>query len=150
MSKFLCKDAGVYKIKKLSIDKSSPGKSSKSSNTGNIGKNIKRFVDAHANGISKGFIGMKKDEEYQLDRKGVPFHTVLQELQNTKIKKKTQHYIWYIFLQPLYKGNRVSTTSMYFNVDEEEVELFLLNDQLRNNLELALSTLEKKDLIPNN
>ena len=128
MSKFVCKDVGVYKIKKLSIDKSSPGKLSKASNTG---KNIERFLDAHANGISKGFIGIKKDEEYQLDRNGVPFHTVLQELENTKIKQKTKHYIWYIFPQPPYKGYRVSITSRYFNIDEEEVELFLRNDQLK-------------------
>ena len=142
MSYFTCQDAGVYKIKKSSTEKSSPSKASKASKASNTGKNIERFVDAHANGIRNGRIGINK--AYKLDRNGVPFHTVLQELQNTKIKQKTKHYIWYIFPQPPYKGYRVSMTSRYFNVDEEEVELFLLNDQLRKNLNLALSALEKK------
>ena len=138
MSNFTCLDAGIYKIKKSSTDKSSPSKAS------NTGKNIERFVDAHANGIRNGRIGIKNGKPYKLDRNGVPFHTVLRELQNTKIKQKTKHYIWYIFPQPPYKGYRVSMTSRYFNMDEEEVELFLLNDKLRNNLGLALSALEKK------
>lgn len=138
MSNFTCLDAGIYKIKKSSTDKLSPSKGS------NTGKNIERFVDAHANGIRNGRIGIKNDKAYKLDRNGVPYHTVLRELQNTKIKQKTKHYIWYIFPQPPYKGYRVSMTSRYFNVDEEEVELFLLNDQLRKNLNLALSALEKK------
>ena len=142
MSNFTCLDAGIYKIKKSSTDKSSPSKAS------NTGKNIERFVDAHVNGMRNGRIGIKNGKPYQLDRNGVPFHTVLPELQNTKITQKTKHYIWYIFPQPPYKGYRVSMTSRYFYIDEEEVELFLLNDTLRNNLGKALYALYVKNLKP--
>ena len=132
MSNFTCQDIDKYKIKTPTPKSSS--------------KNIQRFLDAHNNGIKYGSKVRKEGTEYRMDRGGVNFKTVLDELHESSIKKKTQHYIWYIFPQPVYKKSGISTTSQCFYVDEEEVELFLKNTQLRKNLNQALRALENKNL----
>ena len=136
MSNFTCQDMGKLQIK-TKLPKSKTATSSKS---------IQRFLKAHSEGVKFGSILVKYGKNYNMNRSGVKFEVVLKELQNKKIKQKSKDYIWYIFPQPVFDRPHISTTSRYFFIDEEEVELFLKNTTLRNNLNSALHALERKKL----
>lgn len=130
MSNFMCQNMGQLKIK----------------NPTATGKSIQRFLDAHQNGLKLGSKVRKNSKEFRMDRSGVDFNRVLKDLRDNSLSKKTKHYIWYIFPQPVYKSSGVSNTSLCFYVDEEEVILFLKNTQLRKNLNQALIALENRKL----
>ena len=136
MSKFTCLDMGKYQIK----TKSGKSKTSISS------KSIQRFLNAHRDGVQLGSRLIKYGKNYNMNRYGVKFEVVLKELQDEKIKQKSKDYIWYIFPQPFFNRPYISTTSRFFFIDEEEVELFLKNTTLRKNLNSVLHALERKNL----
>lgn len=107
---------------------SSPKKASSSSG-------LDRFRDALKNGT----------------RRGVSLKKALAELNDTKIKKKSRHYIWYVFPQP--KPNKLTLdqfkaagivlsadTKKYF-ITNLETEEWLLDSYLRNALFKSLNGL---------
>jgi uncharacterized protein (DUF1810 family) len=149
MSVYKCREIPFVKpdnIIKKSSKKNSVKDSKKKTKKVIKKKSIERFEEAYRKGIKGGTKVIKNKREYKLDRNGVNYKTALKEMKNKKIKKKQTDYIWYIFPQPkvINKGVKLSETTKYFFITEDEVEDFLSNSYLSKSLHDILIELRRK------
>tara|TARA_Y100000389_G_C17274922_1_gene419919 strand:+ start:221 stop:727 length:507 start_codon:yes stop_codon:yes gene_type:complete len=98
-------------------------------------ESIKRFVEAHENGWNNG------------ERTGCTYKVALQELNNTGIKKKSEHYIWYVFPQPKFNPgmfSRLSKTTKHFFISDSQTVDYINNIYLRRHLLKTLTIINTR------
>ena len=100
---------------------------------------IERFRDAYQYGISANDIKKRGEDSFQFHVKGVSWRAAHHEIIFKKQKKL--HYMWYIFPQPKPNIKKLSQTSQYFHILDEEVILFLHNKYLLEHLSYAVKSL---------
>tara|TARA_Y100000590_G_scaffold455270_1_gene603599 strand:- start:1897 stop:2493 length:597 start_codon:yes stop_codon:yes gene_type:complete len=132
-----------------------PGKLKKSVSSNNLKVDeIGRFQNAYATGLKSGVTLQKTEDgkKYKMDRSGVNFMEVIKEINNSAIKKKQSHYIWYIFPQPVFKPKsgsfQPSTTSKFFYITNKETRMFLEDVNLATRLLRVLNALVNKNFNP--
>ena len=129
-----------------------PGKLKKSVSSNNLKVDeIGRFQNAYATGLKSGVTLQKTEDgkKYKMDRGGVNYMEVIKEINNSAIKKKHSHYIWYIFPQPVFKPKsgsfQPSTTSKFFYITNKETRMFLEDVNLSTRLLRVLNALVNKN-----
>lgn len=99
-------------------------------------ESIKRFVEAHENGWDNG------------ERTGCTYKVALQELNDTKITKKSKHYIWYVFPQPKFilpgMFSRLSKTTKHFFISDSQTVDYINNIYLRRHLLKTLTIINTR------
>ena len=98
-------------------------------------ESIKRFVEAHENGWNNG------------ERTGCTYKVALQELNDTKITKKSKHYIWYVFPQPKFNPgmfSRLSKTTKHFFISDSQTVDYINNIYLRSHLLETLTIINNR------
>ena len=91
-------------------------------------ESIKRFVVAQEKGWNNG----------------CKYKIALQELENTKIIKKKEHYIWYVFPQPKFNSNNLSNTTKHFFISDSQTVDYINNSYLHSHLLETLTIINKR------
>ena len=119
--------------------KSKSGSQNKRHSKNKYTPEIERFRDAYQYGITANAIKKRGNDTFKFHIRGDSWTAANQEIVFNKQKKL--HYMWYIFPQPRPNISRLSQTSQYFHISDEEVILFLNDKYLLENLSYAVQNL---------